>query len=264
MEKMVIGKQNEDRGLFKRCVMNGAGWRELHTPEEFALLKEINNESRGSKHVPMQHWDAINMFNDALASNNVVVKNDMGMLSQNLQKFVYTAEVTDSEQPDLSFFLGFLSFNDKTRALTTLCGRTVFCCSNGMIKLDQNAEKRKHLKGIESESQGIFSRAVDNFNRYRDEQMRRIGQMKQIEVDDRMLADIVLDMHKSNVFSHDPFFIGNVVKEFVAEVPRHVEFSNRSLWSCENALTEQYKKVSPIGQAKYAEAFNQIIDKYID
>lgn len=250
--------------IFSRCVCNGAGWKELRTQDELALLQKVSNESRGSRHVPLQHWDGVQMFQDRLDKADIAVKNQVGMLSPNERKFIYLAEVSDLELPDLSFMLGFISFNDKSRSVQVVMGTKVFCCSNGMVKQADGSLKQKHLSHVVDGTAQIFDAGIAQFERYRDERMARIDREKQVEVNDRMLADVVLQMHKSRVFGSDPGFIGRVVDEFVAPVPRHEEFGSKStLWGLENAMTEQYKTYSPIGGMQMAEEFNRIINPYL-
>ena len=254
----------QETSIFSSCTCNGAGWRELRTQDELELLKKVENESRGSKHVPLQHWDGVRMFQDRLEAANIAVKNQVGMLSPNQRKFIYLSEVTDMNLPDLNFMLGFISFNDKSRSVQTVMGTKVFCCSNGMIKQADGSLKQKHLSHVVDGTAQIFDAGISKFNEYRDERMARINREKQVEVDDRMLADIVLEMHRSDVFGNDPGFIGKIVDEFTAPVPRHEEFGSKStLWGLENAMTEQYKSHSPISNMRMGDEFNRIVDPYL-
>jgi hypothetical protein len=244
--------------------INGAGWTEMREEEEFEMLRDIHNEPQGSKHVPLQHWNGMDMFNDRIAAANIAVKSQIGMLSQNEQKFIYMAEVSDTNLPDLSFMLGFISFNDRSAALRCLHGTHVFCCSNGKFVSEGDFERQKHLSSVHDGAIKIFDNGISSFNKFRDNRMAQIEDEKRVEVDDRMLADIVLGMHKSDVFGRDPGFIGKVVGEFTAPVPRHAEFGSKStLWGLENALTETYKTVNPINSMRYAKEFDRIIGGYL-
>lgn len=254
----------DSNSILSKSVCNGAHWTELYSDAEFEALKEIKNESRGTKHVPLQHWDGMQIFRDRLGAANIEVKNQVGMLSPNHQKFIYLSEVTDMNLPDLNFMLGFISFNDKSRSVQTLMGTKVFCCSNGMVKQADGSLKQKHLTHVVDGTAKIFDAGIEKFNEYRDVRLARINREKQIEVSDRMLADMVLEMHKSEVFGRDPGFIGRMVGEFTAPTPRHEEFGSKStLWGWENAMTEQYKSVSPVNGMRMAEEFNRIIDPYL-
>ena len=246
-------------------LLNGAGWREIKTNEDFEFLNTIKNESKGNRHVPLQHGEAIRIFNDRLAAANVNIKEQHGLLSPNQQKFIFMTRVGDSNLPDLDFFLGFLSFNDKSRSLTNLRGTHVFCCSNGVISSESIGKKQKHLSHVNDGAVSVFDSGIEDFWQYRDNRLAMIEREKQIEVDDRMFADIILDMHKSKVFGKDPAFIGKVVNEFVAPVPRHEEFGSKStLWGLENAMTEMYKSYNPISNIKQFEEFERIISPHLE
>ena len=260
----VLGNVTENGGNISG-VINGAGWEVLTTKDHFESLKDIHNDSKGTRHQPVQHWDCVNRFCDVIAKSGIGIRQYNGMLSPNKQKFIFTASMTDSRLPDMEFNIGFISFNDKSRALTCFSGTKVFCCSNEVIRCNGGVEKHKHLKNIDGKIEALFSSGIEDFWQYRDNRLAMIEREKQIEVDDRMFADIILDMHKSKVFGKDPAFIGKVVNEFVAPVPRHEEFGSKStLWGLENAMTEMYKSYNPISNIKQFEEFERIITPHLE
>lgn len=261
-QKFEFLSDNTDRKV--KGVVNQAGWFELNTKSDFEELKKINNPSRGSKHVPIQHYDAVQLFGDRVSSNtNIKIDRQIGLLSPNTEKFLLMCEIKDDSIKDFSFILGFVSFNDKTRAISVISSTNAFVCSNLKIT-GIMSEKQKHLNGVTDGTAKVFDLGIANFEQYRDKRVKQIERSKNVEVDDKILSDIVLQMHRSEIFGKNPMMISNILKEFTNDIPRHDEFGSRStLWSLENAMTEVSKNISPIRTIGYNQEFDRIVDKYI-
>lgn len=243
-------------------VINGAGWKDIKTAEDFDFLKTVVNESKGTRHKPLQHSEAIGIFNDRLVASNVVVKEQYGMLSPNQQKFIYMTKVGDQQFSDLDFFLGFLSFNDKSRAVTNLRGTNVFVCSNLTFSRESMGKKQKHLSHVSDGTASVFDSGIEDFWKYRDERIAQIDRMKEIEIDRNMQGDIILDMMHSNIFGRDPMLISAINKQF--EKPIHDEFIDRSLWHFQNAATEEMKKIGFASRLKTDEELDRILNQYMN
>lgn len=241
-------------------VCNGAGWRTIKTEEDFEFLKTVKNEPKGNKHIPLQHHEAISIFNDRIAHANVKVKENVALLSPNQQKMIYMTKVGDQELPDLDFFLGFLSFNDKTRSVSVLSGTSVFVCSNLTFRADCEMKKQKHIAGVEDGTVSIFDAGIEDFWKYRENRLSEISRMKEVEVSRDMQGQILLDMLHSPILGRDPAMVASFNAQF--EKPVHDEFIDRSLWHYQNAATEELKKVSYYNRLKTDKEVDRILLSY--
>lgn len=240
--------------------INGAGWTEMREEEEFKMLRDIHNEPQGSKHVPLQHWNGMDMFNDRIAAANIAVKSQIGLLSQNERKFIYMAEVSDTNLPDLSFMLGFISFNDRSRSVQAIATTMCFVCTNLTFHNLGDDLRQKHLSNVTDGTATIFDAGISKFNEFRDTRMAQINRMKQVEISREMQGNIILDMMHSDVFGKDPIFISNTNKQF--EKPVHDEFLDRSVWHFQNAATEEMKKISCASRVKTDKELDRILAPY--
>ena len=227
---------------------NSAKWLELRTPEQLGQLREIENSSKGSRHVPFQHWSGIEQFCNVVSDSGLTITAQLGMLSPNTEKFMFVCDISaHTEFEDFTFQLGFLSYNDESKSLRIIAGEKVFVCSNQMIRCCIE-EKRKHLKNIVSGFSELLTTGIEKFKTFRENRVRQFDAYRKIEVNDKMLGNLLLDFHRSPVFGKNPLLIGRFFNEWENQHgsnPRHAEFSEQNLWSMQNCVTEQLKTISP-------------------
>lgn len=218
-------------------VCNSKNWRPT---VDVASLKQVETVPLGTRHVPVNHGDALDLFKNILAENNLPVLNENGMLSQNSLKYVYTADVTDASMEDLVFTIGFVNFNDKHKSFTGLAGERVFVCSNEMFSSQIREARNRHTMSIISSLRGKMLNLVEYFKRFRDARIHEIEALKVTPWSDQYLAQIVLSFHRNNIIENNSI-IDKIVTEY--DNPRHEEFKPRTAWSFQNACTEILKQV---------------------
>lgn len=263
---MVTRTESKIPAGLRKSVINGAGWIELASSEEFASLKKIENRSKGPKHVPVQHWDMLQIFNDRLAEGNVNVDASVGMLSPNTEKFVYVADVGLKDHKDFTFQLGFISYNDKSKAMRVIAADRVFCCSNQMFR-GLTDEKQYHLKGASDAIVGKIDSGIEKFKLFRDERLAEIKGLKNFEINRDTLGTIVMDLYLNEEFGKNPMLIGSIVNEWVSQHskdPRHEEFIDNTAWSLQNCATEQFKKISYNNRLRTDAEFSRILMNRIE
>lgn len=233
-------------------VINGAGWVEIVTKDDFEELRKIENPSRGTKHVPIQHWNAVQLFGNRLADAGIKIDRQTGLISPNTEKFLFMADVSVKDFPDFNFQLGFINYNDRTRALSVVASEIVMVCSNQCFRYDNQNDKtlrRKHLAGSTDDAiLETIDRGIEHFKLFRDRRVEEINRFKSVELDDKKLGNVLLNMHRSQVFGRNPGLISSIFNEF--DNPRHEEFRDRTLWNFHNAATEQLKQINVCGRIK--------------
>lgn len=228
-------------------VVNGAHWAVLKDQREFESLSEINNAPKGRLHSPIQHAAALKVFEDRLAETNFKIGDRVGMLSPNTEKFVYVVDVKNEIADDFVFQLGFINYNNRAMSARIIASDKCFVCSNNTYR-GLTDEKQRHVGDALSGFNSLIDSGIEKFNSYVDARIEEIDAFKDTEIDDAKLSKILLEMHRSPVFSKDPAMIGRIFTEFDqqhGDQPRHEEFSDYSIWSFQNCATEQLKSVNP-------------------
>jgi hypothetical protein len=220
-------------------------------------LKGIESVVLGPRHNPVNHGEALDLFQNRLADNNIKISKQNGMLSQDLMKYIFTAEVMDESIPDYAFTLGFINFNNKKKSFTGLFGETVFVCSNEMFRGETIYDNRRHTANVWGKLTGKMDSIIERFKIFRDKRFDEIERMKNMELDDADTGKLILQMHREGVMSNTN--ISRVVKEF--DFPTHDVFKPRTLWSFSNACTEVAKNISdPNRRMNATNRIGEIID----
>jgi len=218
-------------------VCNEKSWTNV---TDIGNLRNIQTESLGPRHSPVNHGDCLDMFQNTLADKNVNFSNGTGLLSQDRLKYVYVCEIKVDVSPDFTFTMGFCNYNNKRKSLTGLAGEKVFICSNEMYTGQIKEHRRRHTAGIHGEVRGVFENTVEQFNTFVEERGTEINFLKEAKFGDKQLGDTVLNLHRNSYLGSAN--ISRIVKEW--DHPRHKEFEERTAWSFQNAATEVMKGVA--------------------
>lgn len=220
-------------------------------------LARINPISMGNRHQPVKHSLALEMFKDKISDKRLKITGENGMLSKDLHKYIYTCEVEDSSIPDLAFTLGFVNFNNKTKAFTGLFGEKVFVCSNEMFK-GETIHNKRHTTNIMEVLGGKIDGIVGNFDKFREKRMQEINKMKSIKIGDSDIGEFVLNMHRKKIMSNTN--ISRFIRE--CDKPRHPDFEDKNLWSLQNNFTEITKLIdNPLYRVEATNAMSSLIER---
>lgn len=141
------------------------------------------------------------------------------------------------DHPDYALTVGFRNSHDKSFAASVCCGSRVFVCDN-LAFAGEVTITSKHTKHLRKRLNRLVCEAVEKLTQKRLLIERRISIYKQTEVKSAAhLHDLVLRSFRAEAIPAQA--IAKVLKEF--EEPRHPEFSERTLWSLQNACTEVLK-----------------------
>lgn len=212
---------------------NSKGWNRTVDAE---LLSRIETAPMGSRHVPANHGMVLDLFNTILERNQVVPFKRDGVLSPDKKRYIHMVEVNDQRVPDFNFTFGFINYNNKQKSLTMFAGERVFICNNGMMSGIIEATRRKHTAGLESEISDRFNLGFDQFNKFRDERLKEIEDMKGFKVKDTQFGEFVLNLHRYSCIGNTN--ITRVVQEWDRPSFQYENVAEqKTAWGLQNACT---------------------------
>lgn len=233
-------------------ILNQAKWTDV---SDVNYLSNIIPQALGNRHAPICHGDILGEFKNKMDNRGLNVNREQGLLSQDELKYVYVADIA-SEIDDLTFTVGFINFNDRSKSFTGLVGERVFVCSNEMFQGEMIESKRKHTTNVLSVLDEKLETILDAFNPFRDKRLREIGHLKSTCASQENISRVTYEMLRNGTLSNTD------IKRFVDEWenPRHEDFAERNFWSLQNAGTEIMKRTkSPIRRVQVANEFNKIL-----
>lgn len=218
-------------------------------------LKEINTERRSSRHQPVNHGTALEMFRQTLNNKNLSFDHENGMMSKDNMKYIYVADVVSNRLPDLTFTVGFINYNNGFKSFTGICGERVFVCSNEMVSCQIQESRRKHTTRVFEVLQDKMNNVADHFERFVEVRLNQINHLKQYEIDDVFVGKMCLAMFRQKNLTIGNTDISRIVAEY--DTPSHVEFQGRNAWNFQQACTEVAKGITdPVRRVQFTNFVN--------
>jgi len=198
-------------------------------------------EPMGPRHRPIPHSMALDMFRERLGGQ-MTVREETGLLSPNQNKFMYLATVTHAMDEFREFGVGFVNFNDRSKAFSPIMGERIFICSNEMItcshKEDNMMVKFRHSTNSHSYLESCIQNIFTSFGNFVEGCINFSNTLSAITLDDSAVGKLALDLHKStNVGKTDIF---RIVDEYYE--PTFTEFKAPTAMNFFNAATHVFKK----------------------
>ena len=176
------------------AVLNQANWIPTVDLEQ---LKGITNPSLGNHHQPINHGQALEMFQNKAEQNGLNLLDSVGLLSPEQDKFIYIAETKHTEGE--AYGLGFINFNDRSRSFVGLASQKVFVCSNlcfGGVFAPSRTKHTTFVNGrLGDKMEIIFDRYLDHV----ESMESSMGFLKQREIDDAILGNVLVQLHRNGV-----------------------------------------------------------------
>jgi hypothetical protein len=233
---------------------NSEKWMETIQPE----ILDFEPEILGPKHCPVNHSRILTGFKEQLTARHINITIEKGMLSPDKARFIYVADINTGMAADYTYTIGFINYNDKTRAFTGLYGEKVFVCSNQMFHGTAVETKKRHTSSIIEVLTGKIEIIVDSFTRFVEGRQNEISQLKSTAFDDNRVGNVILNAIRNQTLGMAN--IGRIVEEW--DSPAHDEFKERNAWSFQNAVTEVLKRVeNPLEKVRASEEFRGFIRK---
>ena len=238
-------------------VLNQKCWSETVDLND---LRAVKTTPLGTKHHPVNHGDALEMFKTKLIDNGINVIKERGMLSVNKLKYIYVADVYN-KCSDMVLTNGFINYNDKSKAFTMVMGEKVFVCSNECVSHQLRDLKSRHTGNVYQEIRDKMQSGIERFFEFTNERINDINMMKETPFGEKQLGSVILDLHRGSGLSNTN--IGKIVEEF--DNPSYPEFMDRSAWNFHNACTHVFKRIAdPIVRINMQHKMNTYVHKAID
>lgn len=216
--------------------INGAKWKETVNVEELGLIK---NPSLGNRHVPVNHGEVLAMFRAKADQKGMTLGEQCGFLSPETDRFIFVAEV--QTEHDLAYSIGFINFNDRSRSYTGLAGERVFACSNlsfgGVFAPSRTRHTTLVGDRIEVKVDSIFS----HFQQYVDDMKSSMGFLKQTELDDAALGNVLVKLHRAEIFGATN--VQRILEEFDNPTFNSKDEPSNG-WRLFNAITHVSKRIA--------------------
>ena len=201
-------------------------------------LRTISTPSLGTRHVPVNHGEIVDIFRDNLGKKKIDIVQERGLLSPDFMKYIFVVDIK-TDATDYNFTLGFVNYNNKAKTFRGFAGEKVFVCSNEMISNLIETSARRHTTNVMAALGDKVDNIVEHYFIFREQRTADINVLKSREFSESHLAQMVLAMHRENFLGNA--FIDRVIEEY--DNPRHEEFKEKTIWSFQNACTEIAKEI---------------------
>ena len=171
-------------------------------------------------------------------------------------RFISLYGISHNQLPTISginWECGAVNSYDMTKSAGLGLGRRVQVCSNGLFMGSSHEFRRKHTTGIDRGRDGIFQHIYDLVNSNVEgllanaqEAVSKIETYQNTGCSDTDARWIIMEAAKKNVIGAAATM--KVLENW--ETPPHPEFTDRNVWSLENAFTENAKGKSLFTQGE--------------
>lgn len=232
--------------------INGAGWLETTNVEH---LKTIRNPALGNRHVPVNHGDVLDMFYLKAEENGMKLGESSGYLSPEQDKFIYVVEAEVTE--DLSYAIGFINFNDRSRSFMGLAGEKVFVCSNMCFGGVFAPSRTRHTTNVEDRLDEKVNSIFGGYERYVQSMRESQGFLRDTKIDDATLGKVLVELHRGKIMGATN--VQRIVEEFDKPTFNDADEPANG-WRLHNAFTHVLKKIkNPIQNIDTGNVGRQII-----
>jgi len=195
----------------------------------------------GPRHTPIRHSMALDMFRDRL-NGQMTVKDECGMLSPDRNKYMYLATVSHATDAVREFGVGFVNFNDRSKAFSPIMGERIFVCSNEMITCSHTENnmmvKFRHSTHAETYLEACINNIFTSFTNFVEGCVNFAGALNAITLSDSDVGTLALEMHRNTHIGKTDIF--RIVDEFYE--PSFPEFKDPTAMNFFNATTHVFKK----------------------
>jgi hypothetical protein len=238
-------------------VINNA-WEEVKNVESIIRL---NHLPQGPRHVPVQHYDAIQSFKERLAENNIKVISDKSIISPDSLRLIYMADVEPNNKKTngFNFSVGFLNNNDRSRAFTGICGTHTWV-SDAEMYISDNSFKTRHTTYVKDMLFERSANIINWFNEYHMKQSGKIETMKNLDVTEEYLGKLIIKYIREK-YTISSTNIKRLIEYF--DDANIEEYDNkRSVWMLYNTTAMVFKKIkSPLLRLEAMSIFNEFLDE---
>jgi len=191
---------------------------------------------------PVPHGRLVKLVEDSITAGGLDITDSSFALARSGARMFGT--ITLAGGTDYATVVGVRNSHDQSFPVSFCLGSRVFVCDNLAFSAEV-VVKTKHSRLVLDRLPGLVNDGIARLIDKRGHQARRIEAYKQTEVRGMPhLHDLVLRSYRAQAIPARA--ISEVVTEY--ENPRHQEFSEPTLWSYFNSVTEVLKKYGDLPQ----------------
>ena len=206
---------------------------------------------------PIAHSTLVDVVEEALAFRHIRIVDQEFATSPDGMKLFGVLRV-NADYEGVGFAIGLRNANDRSMRVGIVSGYRVFCCDNLAFSGDFNPMLQKHSKNLDLiESVSI---AIDRIQRQWQPLRMAIDYKREHQLNDDVARNMIYRLFTDYKLPISLF--RTVHKEFFLS-PSYQEFSDKTLWSFENAITTAFKKLNPIPRYENTGKVGKFIADYI-
>lgn len=199
---------------------------------DVGYLKGIEPAILGKRHMPVNHGVIVDKFHDATAAAGLEIVNERGKLSKDLARYIYMADIKDDAK-DFTYTLGFVNYNDETKAFQGLLGTNVFVCENGCIHGTVIPSIQRHTTNNINYIGDKVNTIVDKYLATRGVIGDEIVALKNCKLTDDLVGKYILNLHREGSLGATNIF--RITDEL--ENPTLNSKTDNTAWRLMNAAT---------------------------
>lgn len=200
-------------------------------PVELSALKEVPIPEATASHVPIPHYDFLDMVKMALQlKGHEVTSEEYGVTPDGL-RFFGVIQLA-SKYGDYTDVVGLRNSNDKAFPVGVSYGSQVFVCDN-LAFVGDHVVKRRHTAKLLRDLPGLVMEMIAPLAEARERQHEIIQTYKGTEIDQQLADFIIMEAYRQGVINVQR--IAEVNNEWVT--PSYDDFTGRNAWSIFNAFT---------------------------
>lgn len=200
-------------------------------PVEFSALRDIAIPDATPSHVPIPHFQFLDMVKYALGLNGHEIAGEEFGITPDGMRFFGVLQLA-SKYHDYSDVVGLRNSNDKAFPAAVSYGSQVFVCDN-LAFLGEHLVKRKHTAKLLRDLPGLVMEMIAPLALERERQFKTIQLYKGTEINRESADFVLMEAYRREVINVQR--IAEVEKEW--EEPSYEDFSDRNAWSLFNAFT---------------------------
>lgn len=206
---------------------------------------------------PVAFHQLIDVVEEALAFRHIRITGEEFAVTPDGMKLFSVLQV-NADYEGVRFAIGLRTSNDKSMRLGIVSGYRVFCCDNLAFSGDFNPMLVKHSKKLDlTESVAI---AIDRIQRSWQPLRTAIDFKREHFLEEPEAKQMLYELFNEHKLPVS--MMRTTHKEFFIE-PSHQEFSEKTLWSFENAVTTAMKKLKPISMYENTAKLGRFLARYI-
>ncbi len=222
-----------------------------------SALKHLPIPEATATHQPIAHHSLVEQIHECLSYRRLSVVREEYAVSPDGMKCFGLLEL-NVDYAGVRFAIGLRNSNDKSMRIGMVAGYRVMVCENKMLTGDFNPLSAKHSKNFNLID--ACSVAIDRIQRNIGGVSDQIDRKKVTTLSQNDAESLIYQAFLNQRF---PISLMRSVHNEYFVKPSYEDFSEKNLWSLENAFTTVFKKLKPVQQFEAASKLGKFLAPHI-